>query len=724
MRERIKESEKEENIVEEARELYQRDSSYWNGIYDRARDDLYFLSDAEDAQWEQGDYAERRRWGRAAITVDKLSQFVHQVANEQRMQTPSINVIPSDQKGSSEVAKVFKGLIKNIEFRSRADNIYDNAGLFAIKSSIGFIRVDHEFCDDGTFNQQLVIKPVVNPFSIFIDKNSIYSDGSDAKHCTVLEQISVDEFNERWPDFTPSDFASPKRKIKTEKGDENVTVAEFFRLVKTRKSIKASNSDFGEVISDYSEGDEESPGFIKKRDITEIKVERYWLSGQDVLEKTSFPGKYIPIVPVYGEEAWIDGKRELYSLIRRGKGAQMLHNYLKSLEIETLRKQPIAPIMAAQGTVEDNIDDWRSPSKAAVLIYKQTDIDGNPANMPTRLSPPGLPSGFAQAAAMSVDDIKSALGIYNASLGQASNETSGIAINARKIEGDTATFHFTDNRNRSVAQVGNICVNAIPEIYDLARVEFITGEEGNHKQIGLNGAMVPGQEEVIDLTKGKYSVDVVTGSSYATMRQESADFYQRFMQSAPNVGILMADLMLKNSDIAGADEAYARMKRIIEMQSPGLIEDENEQQGQPGQQQVMAIQQQAQQIITQLQKQNMELQQQLQSKDSELQLRAMDIQSKSQIEQAKLAVSNSKNEDDASIKALELSLKQRELEIKEQQVAANIALQTQGQKLDYLMAAIQQISSVLPQHGIGMQESMANHRTTHVDEYPGVQTYD
>ena len=580
------------DILSTAQELFEKDRDAWSEVYQKARDDLYFLSDEEYAQWDSNIYKARLSEGRPIISIDQLGQFIHQVANDIRQNTPTINVLPSDD-GDVETAEIYKGIIKGIEYESNADDVYDTAANNAIRCSIGFIRIEHDYVNNNGFEQTLRLRRVINPLACFIDSDSIECDGRDAKHATILEDISQDEFKRRWPKNNPSSFTGKNQR--RPKSGENVTVAEFFIIENNQSTI--------------TEGD-------LTRQIDNPKVKRYWLSGEDVLEEGDFPGEYIPLVPVYGEEDWIDGKRCLLSLIRKSKDAQMMFNIWASLETELLMKQPQAPVMAAAGSVEPYIKDWAKPGKAAVLRFDHIDKNGNQVPPPQRLDPPTIPTGIVNAKRESVDDIKASLGMYSASIGAKSNETSGVAIANRQREGDVATYHFADNLNRSIAQCGRILVCAIPETIDTPRVVRTIDIEGNPKPVGVNGMRVPGQDQTFDLTMGKYDVRVVTGASYTTKRQETAAALQQVFQAAPEAMMMFMDIYFKNSDFSGAEALAERAKKIIAQQNPSLVED-NENQD-PA---VAALQQQNQQLQAQL----AQAAQALQDKQADTQLKQQEM---------------------------------------------------------------------------------------------------
>ena len=128
------------DVLKRAQDNYHRDKDHWEHVYRKAREDMYFISDNEDAQWNADDRMLRDR--RPCLQIDQLGQFIHQVANTIRMNTPTINIIPSTD-GNIETADIFKGLIRNIEYKSNADEAYDTASLSSIRCSIGFIFVDH-----------------------------------------------------------------------------------------------------------------------------------------------------------------------------------------------------------------------------------------------------------------------------------------------------------------------------------------------------------------------------------------------------------------------------------------------------------------------------------------------------------------------------------------------------------------------------------------------------
>lgn len=95
---------------------------------------------------------------------------------------------------------------------------------------------------------------------------------------------------------------------------------------------------------------------------------------------------------------------------------------------------------------------------------------------------------------MASDDMKAVMGMYDASLGARSNETSGKAIIARQREGDTSTYDFIKNRNIAVEHGGRIILDLIPRLYTTERILRCVQEDGSTYTVPVNQPVAPEQE--------------------------------------------------------------------------------------------------------------------------------------------------------------------------------------------------------------------------------------
>lgn len=648
------------DILEKAKKHYETAKDGWQQIYHKAKCDLEFLSDDQYAQWDAKEAANRATVGRPVLEVDQLSQFIHQVDNDIRMNTPSIKVIPDGEGSDAETAEMLSGRIKAIEYKSNADSAYDMAASFAIKSSIGYIRVDHGYINDESFDQELRIKRVINPSSVLLDPDSTEPDGCDAKYGFVFEELSKSEFERKYPDATPCSFGeeTPKKNLQD---NDKITIAEYFLIEQTEE-------ERGLLPDGKSEKVDGRRKYKSTRKIQKPRVLRYKLSGEDILEETTFPGKYVPLVPVYGEEAWIEGKRRLNSLIRKSKSSQVAYNMLKSSETEILLKQQQAPVQAAVGQMRGFENDWKNPEKAMVLYYHQTDANGQVALAPQRLNPPVVSSGFANASLDAENNIRKTLGMYNAGVGKREGDSSGVALKQLERSGDVASFHFGDNLVKAITHVGKILVCALPEIEDTQRIVSIIGKEDEHKLIGINGAMTDGQERSYDFTKGSWDVRVITGPSFTTQRQEAATYYAEVIKSAPDLMPVIGDLVFKYQDAPGSQAISSRLKKLVD---PKLLDESERDKGEQDPQ-IAALTQQLQQVTQEAQAAIAQLQGELQSKQGDQQIKSGELQIKAQETEIKkgelqLKLIEAQKQEHVEDKSVDDSIALREMELKEYQ---------------------------------------------------------
>ena len=611
------------DILDLAKKRYKSAIEGWREIYQAAKADLDFMSDKAGAMWNDQDYSDRVTVGRPVPQIDQLTQFKHQVVNDIRMNTPTINIIPANLDSDPKTAEMLSGRIKAIEYKSNADAAYDMAADFSVGCSIGFIRVDRKYIDDDTFEQELCIRRVVNPLGIYIDPTSTEPDGSDAKFAFVIEEMTVAEFQKQWPDAEAVPFEDTMENgSQTSMTEGRISIVEYFCIDNDESEYGLMPDGSKELVDPKAKKKYKTTRKMKKR-----IIRHYKLAGSDILEESTFPGKYIPIVPVYGEEAWNDGQRHLFSLIRKAKDTQSLYNLWKALETELLLKQQQAPVQAAKGQMAGFEKDWMQPDKAMVLYYNQTDADGNPAPPPERLQPPTIPTGIVNASQATANNIREILGMYNASAGKREGDASGVAIKQLEQSSDVGNFHFGDNLVKSITQVGKILVCALPEVEDTQRIVSIVDKEDNFKLVGINGAMAPDQEQPYNLDTGKFDVRVTTGASYTTQRQEAAELYQNTLKILPpEAAMNILDLVFKYQDTPGSDAMSSRFKKMV---NPALLDEKDREENAPDPQ-IQALTQQLQQVTQEAQMQIQQLQAQLQDKQADVQVKMADVQVKAQ----------------------------------------------------------------------------------------------
>lgn len=589
-------------------------------------DDLRFKA---GQQWPPDVGAQRATDRRPMLTVNKIPTFVHQITNDQRQNRPAIDVAPVGEKGDREVAKMYKGMIRAIERDSSADIAYDTAFESAVSNGWGYFRILTEYeSDDSTDNQVIVIKRIRNPFTVYLDPNMQEPDGADARFGFVTEMAPKDEFESEYPDAQPVNFdiSGEGESYKSWIGKEEVRVAEYYELTfKKRERVILSNG--ADVWEDELHEDVEAAidagrmTIEKTRTVNVPTLMWYKVTAVEVLEREESIFRWIPIIPVIGNEIDIEGKVKLSGIIRDAKDPQRMLNYWRTLMTEVVALAPKAPFIVEEGQIEGHEAQWKNANlkNYPYLAYKGTSVSGKPAPPPQRQQFASVPAGIVQASQDAAQDMMATTGIrFDATMNERMVDESGKAVRELRRSGDLGNFHYVDNLGRSLKHAGRIIVDAIPKVYDTKRTLMILREDGEEETVTLDPhAPKPYAEtqagdgkkmKTFNPNAGKYGVTVVIGPSYATKRIEAAQSMLDFARAMPQTASLIADLIAKNQDWEGAQEMADRLAKAL---PPNLLTPDQKDIPpqiqavlQNMQQQIQQLVQERQQMIAALKDQN------------------------------------------------------------------------------------------------------------------------
>jgi hypothetical protein len=564
-----------DDIIAAARRDYQRCVEAWRDNQHNAREDLRFARLGE--QWPKDMVEARARDNRPCLTFNRMPAFIRQVVNDARQNKPAIKVHPQDSGADRRTAEILDGLIRNIETVSDADVAYDTAIEHAVGQGFGFWRINTRYTSDDAFDQDIVIERVANPFTIYGDPRSTAADSSDWNVAFVVTTMSRDEFRREYPKAEKVDWDRDFAACPDWLDGDNVTVAEYWTREKVRREIVA--------LSDGAVVDAAAPAARpelyagrravgRPREVESWQVTQRIMSGAELLRETRWAGKYIPIVPVYGDEVvGEDGRRHFRSLIRDARDAQAMVNYMRTTGIEGLALGPRVPFIGPKGAFDCD-PNWQTANSESHPYLEYDDKGAPPQRQPL---PPHF-SAALQEAISAADDMKAIIGIYDASLGARSNETSGRAILARQREGDVSTFHFIDNLQRAIRHGGRILLDLIPKVYGTERIVRVLGEDmvpgnvriapasagaGSPDSVGPGSAAGAGLEPVYDLTAGKYDLTVRAGPSFTSRREEAALEMREMMQALPSAIPLIGDLWAQQQDWPMADRIAERLRLML-----------------------------------------------------------------------------------------------------------------------------------------------------------------
>ncbi len=587
------------------------------------------------SQWDPAAIESRLALGRPIITENRLPVFCAQVSNDGRQSKPSI-VITALDNGTTKTAEYFQGRIRAIEYDSSADIAYDTARECQILSSRGFYRVTTDYCL-GSTRQTIKIKPIENQFSVLFGPHSEY-DCSDAEWCFVIGQCSPEIFEQRFGKETTYsqngwfvDGQNPAPEwIGVGKLSQEVQFAEYWLKVWQDHTVCRLNDGTEVDLESVPEG----AVIVESRVERRPRIMQYIMNGVEILDETEWIGSSIPIVPVWGKQMLVDGKRRAFSLIRYAKDPQRLLNLYVSNMAEQIAQMPKSPWLIAVGAVQgfETLYQNANIEPTAYLPYNQRDSAGNPLERPTRIvnEPPiqAMVAGYNQC----VDAIKATMGLFDASLGGRSNETSGIAIKNRAKEADNANFHLHDNEARSRKTLGRIVLELLIKLETEEQTVSVRGEDGKTKSVRINTAepyMDPATAEMVHhLTQsGNYGAAVSTGPGFANQMEQAYERDADLIKAAPELMFVIGDQLFAYDQTPGGDERADRMKRYINMKTPGLIQDKTQagQQVPPAvaakMQQMQMQAQQSGQLISAMTEHLNKLQADITAKNAELQVR-------------------------------------------------------------------------------------------------------
>jgi hypothetical protein len=531
-----------------------------------ALDDLKFSS---GDQWPVEVQNSRNLEARPCLTINKLDGFIRQVCNQQRQARPRMKAHSMNSTANAKVADILTGIFKHIEVNSDADTAYDTAFEFAVRMGWGYWRVVTDYVREDSFDQEIYIKPIQNPFTVYFDPNSQMPDGSDAESCLITEVMSKKDFKAQYPN---ADDGGNFTMRGTGDADadwimkDDIRVAEWW-YTERKKTKLLLLSDGTQVYKEDAPAPEilEAAGImvVAERETMRKTIKWAKLTGMEVLEEATWAGKYIPIVPVYGQQLVVDDKRKKYGLVRQAKDPQRMYNYWRTALTESVALAPKAKWLLAEGQDEGHENEWNLANVKAtpVLRYKQKDIEGQPAPAPTRLQPEPPPAGIVEATSAINNDLQTVVGIFDPNQFMQGNQ-SGKAIRGQQMQIDLSNFHYYDNLTRSLKQTGRIILDLIPKIYDKERVMRIIGYDNRPEMVTINQRIIDenGAEKILnDVTVGEYDVYMDTGPGYQSKRQEAVEAMIPLLQANPELFQAAGDLVFRNMDFPGADVIADRL---------------------------------------------------------------------------------------------------------------------------------------------------------------------
>jgi hypothetical protein len=607
-------------VVREAVERW-RACKDWQGIEDeRAREDIKFANgDARNNwQWDKAIYDVRDGRDLPCLTINSTRVHNDIIINQMSKDGYGIKIRPTGGKASYKSAQVMQNVIRRIEYVSKATTQYRKVGEQQVDGGIGYILIETAYVSNKTRDQEIYLKASRDPTGVYLDPWIREPDGSDANFGFVFERMPRQEFNRKYPLYKNRVGTSPlDNSFADWLSDKEIMLAKYYRKKQQPDTFVWYEIDNGDnepptTFEGLASEIKDDAGIeIYKMLMSDIRkdnivggtrkvfndaVEWFLIAGDQIIESGDWAGKYIPICRCVGRELVIDNTLDRKGHTRPMINANQMLNYNASTAVYIVALQPTASYVAPARAIEGQ-EQYKTMNinSFPVLLYNDIDDEApeglQKIDAPVRQDPPKPSMAHEQGMATAERQMMMISGQYQSQIEEVDkrNPSSGAAINERKEQGDTATYHFVEHMGDMKRFIGVQLLDLIPKIYDTKRTLHIIDDAGEKSWIAIDPNQADAvqelehdkeDEEAVKLAFnpaiGEYECISDPGPDYATQRREGWDAIKMILQANNELVGVAGDLLFKYGDFPGADAIQERLQREIKASKPYLFDTEAE----------------------------------------------------------------------------------------------------------------------------------------------------
>tara|TARA_R110000822_G_scaffold31017_9_gene89946 strand:+ start:819 stop:2918 length:2100 start_codon:yes stop_codon:yes gene_type:complete len=566
--------------LKDIKDMFDRDYTHNQTTRRKAADDRIF---AYVTQWdsellEDSQLAYRGEFNiiRKATRQIKGDLYAHQV---------QIDFEPKADT-RTDGAEIIDGLYLSDDRRNSSIEAYDNASTETIDCGIGGWELYTEYESNRAGDKKQVIRrrPIYEfNNNAFPDSNAKLMDKSDSKRWTILEPYSLDGYKELHKELTgeetkgaPADFAAPEQSYVFPWLDTNETyyIARFYHKTQVKDKVLTLTNDYGDSMrlleSDLNDVMDEliDDGYqiVDEKKIKRWQIKLYIVSGERILKTYDIAGEHIPVIPMYGERAFVEGEEHYEGVIRLAKDPQRLRNFLMSYLGEMAARSPREkPIFTAEQIAgyEHMYELSGAENNFPYVLQHLHDPDGNPlpAGPIGTLTAPQMP----QVLPTLIDLTRQAVeDVANPGLPQdiADPSLSGKAVELLQNRLDQQSFVYQNNLKHAKRYDAEVWASMATEVFDSPRSVTITLPDGSRKQEQIMSTVIDEEtgDPVIlnDLTNMEFDVYAKLGPTYTSMkdktREELADMADQVREADPALHAALVYKRLQLLDGSNMDD--------------------------------------------------------------------------------------------------------------------------------------------------------------------------
>jgi hypothetical protein len=651
--------------------VHEKDATTSEGIFQEACERLAIATEAESEnrirgiqalafldgeQWDTDIANNRKIDGRPALTINHTNTFCMRLKNTLRQQRPRIKCHPVGGGARIEDANVVNGLIRHVETLSNASVAYDTGVESAVDIGWGYWRIVSDYIDPKSFDQELLIKPVRNAFTVYMDPAAVMPAGEDQGWCIISEKMKRAEYKRKSPNARNCEWQADGAGDMTLdwESPEEIRLAEYYRIHEVGDTLFMMSDGRTALKSELpSEDSMLAAGWTYalnlrgepiRRKTTRRQVEWYRINGREVVDKRDIPGRFIPVIRCEGNVLDVNGRVKRKGAVLDMMDPARMFNYWRTAQTERYALTPKAPWVVAEGQIEGH-PEWQDANRKSysTLVYKPiAGPDGVTAlPPPQRQMPAQVEAGMTEAAAGAQQDL----------MGVAGMPMENPEIQARVISGnkhlqrrqgmqDLVHFQYYDKQTLAMMWTGIVLLEQFPYYYDTERMQRIIGEDGIPQMVKINEKMGGEQQDPQssavyriknNLETGRYDVVMDTGPGYTTKREEDAE------KIVDALATPLGEVMVKaGPDIVARDLGMDEMADRLAPLTPQGMEKALESMAPAAKSIVLSLQQQVQQL-SEVNKQQ-----------------ALELKYKGTIEAARIEAGSKKSEMDDATKRLDI----------------------------------------------------------------------
>lgn len=568
-------SEAEDKLLHEIRERYDQAEAEWSAIRDEADKDMRYVA---GDPWEEKDKTARENAGRPCLSMDEAGQYLNQVINTTRANPRAMKFAPTGNGANDKGAEFYANKARETEYRSHAQLAYTTAFQNCVERSYGWVRLNTKYENDQSFNQDIWIEDIPNPNMVLPDPLSKRPDSSDLRYLFFRERLPVSEFKRRWPNAKITEFGADTAQLAPawfSLQTDEITVAEYWAkdLKRSRKLLLLSMGS-GSPVEVFEDALTEKPAkerILRSRAVEEYTVTQRITNGVEVLEENPWKGKYIPFASCFGKVIYLEGKRQILSMMRLARDPIMAHAYMETCEAEIVGGVPRNSWIGYTGQFRDP-ETWQKAAHEPVAFLEAepfTEATGqsNLLPLPQRQSWDPPIQNIEIAIEGKRRSIQAAImGSPLPTSAQRHNEKSGVALQQIEKSGQIGSFHFSDHYDDMIRHVGVMFEDLLDKILDAARNTGVREADGTAKTVRVNDPkptaqqytnpeqlrvameawkkrLPQGADDAVD-TRGDYLVTVSSGPAADSQRDAVTEFVGK-LAGVPEIMGRAADLIIR-----------------------------------------------------------------------------------------------------------------------------------------------------------------------------------